>query len=284
MGSTHLVPVSVVIALSLLGCKKRDDDARPPGGALVVASPVEHAPTWYRATIRAADGIESSFLLGLPAPGAPGQAIFRVGGHDVPNTATFDGKTLTIAMAVNQTTVAATLGPDGVLRGSFAASGRMWGSSSLALTATKIAAPTVRALATVAATGAALDLGEPRTVWRLAMSDSGEAKLVIDQTAPGELAAVLYFTTGNIVYLAGDGRGDAMVLAGFDGAATYRLELALAADLAHASGTFFGGKRLDWRESLGATRGAEFALAIDTRPTQPGVRIGFPNQPELAAL
>ena len=286
MDSPRVLATSALVALALLGCKRESEhhpQAIAPSPAHD-ADTVEHAPAWYRATVRAADGVESPFLLGVPAAGAPGQAIFRVGSHDVENAATFDGKTLTVAMAVNQTTVAATLGPDGVLRGSFAASGPMWGSSSLALTATKIAAPTVSALATAGTAGTALDLGEPRTVWRLAMSGSGEAKLVVDQTAPGELVAVMYFATGNIVYLAGDGRGDAIVLSGFDGAATYRLELAVVADRAHASGKFFGGKRLDWRETLSATRGADFALAIDTRPTQPGVKIGFPNQPELAAL
>ncbi|MEO7731997.1 MAG: TlpA disulfide reductase family protein, partial [Kofleriaceae bacterium] len=234
--------------------------------------------------VRAADGVEVPFLLGVPAPGAPGQAIFRVGGHDVQNAATFDGKALKVALAVHQTTVDATLDPDGTLRGTFATTGRAWGASSIPLAATKIAAPTVSALATVAATGAALDLGEPRTVWRLAMSDSGVGKLVIDQPAAGELTGLLSLATGNLIYLAGNGRDHTIVLTGFDGTSGYRLELALGADHASASGKFFGGERLDWRETLNATRGAEFDLAIDTRPTRPGVRIGLPNQPELAAL
>jgi len=288
MGSTHRVmvmPASMIIALSLLGCKQHETESRPHAeGSAEAHRTVDHAPTWYRATIRSADGVESPFLLGVPAPGAPGTAIFRVGSHDIENPATFDGTTLTVAMPVNQTTVSGTLGADGVLRGSFAAAGPRWGSSSLALTATRIAAPMLSALATADTPGAALDLGEPRTVWRLAMSDSGEAKLVVDQRAPGELVAVMYFTTGNIVYLAGDGRGDAIVLSGFDGAATYRLELAVVADRTHATGKFFGGKRLDWRETLGATRGADFALALDAKPTQPGGKVGFPNLPELAAL
>jgi thiol-disulfide isomerase/thioredoxin len=289
MGRRHL---SVLIALSLLGCKRTRDDAPPaPLAAPVLATPdaglarvAEPAPTWYRATVRAADGVEVPFLLGVPAPDVPGEAIFRVGGHDVRSAATFDGKTLNIPLAVHQTTVDATIDPAGVLHGTFATTGRAWGASSIPLTATKIAAPSVAVLEPAGGTGPALDLGAPRTVWRLAMSDSGVAKLVIEQPRPGELTGLLSLATGNLIYLAGTARGDAIVLSGFDGTSGYRLALALDAGHARAGGTFVGGERLDWRETVSATRGAEFALAIETRPVRPGVKIGLPNQPELAAL
>jgi hypothetical protein len=220
-------------------------------------------------------------------PDVPGEAIFRVGDHDVRSAATFDGKTLTIPLSVHQTSVAATVGADGALTGTFTATGRVLGNASLPLTATKIAAPTVGALATMgttAAEGVALDLREPRTVWRLAMRDSGVAKLVVEQTAPGELTAVMFLETGNIIYLAGSGRGDAIVLCGFDGTSGYRLELTLGADQTRARGTFFGGDRLDWRETLTATRGAEVTLAVQPKLARPGVRVGLPDHPELAAL
>jgi thiol-disulfide isomerase/thioredoxin len=290
MGRAHL---SVLIALSLLGCKE-ERAAAPPAPVVVAPAVVApaarapdvapRAPTWYRATVRAADGVEVAFLLGVPAPDAPGEAIFRVGGHDVRSAATFDGKALNIPLAVHQTTVAAALDPGGVLHGTFATTGRAWGASSIPLTATAIAAPAVAVLDTAGGTGAALDLGAPRTVWRLAMSDSGVAKLVVEQPRPGELTGLLSLATGNIIYLAGTARGDAIVLCGFDGTSGYRLELALDAGHARARGKFFGGERLDWRETLSATRGAEFALAMQTRPARPGIKVGLPNQPELAAL
>jgi thiol-disulfide isomerase/thioredoxin len=301
MRSTHL---SVVVALSLLGCKRDvepqahapvtaasqdagaagDASAASAAGAASDAAVAERGPTWYRAVVRAADGVDVWFFLGVPAPGAPGQAVFKVGGHEVRSAATFDGKSLSVPLAVHQTAVEGTVGQDQILRGNFTTSWRAWGASSIPLTATPVAAPTTSALATVEQAGAELDLGQPHSVWRLAMSDSGAAKLVIDQIAPGELSALLFLGTGNIIYLAGNARGDAVVLCGFDGTSGYRVELTLGADRARARGKFFGGHRLDWRETLTATRGADFTLAAQPKVTRAGAKIGLPNQPALAAL
>ncbi|TMQ04427.1 MAG: TlpA family protein disulfide reductase [Deltaproteobacteria bacterium] len=244
----------------------------------------DRGPTWYRAVIRASDGVDAWFFLGVPAAGAPGQAIFKVGGHEVRSDATFDGKTLHVPLAVHQTAVEGTLGPDGVLHGTFTTSWRAWGASSLPLTATLVAAPAPGALATVASDAAAIDLGQPHSVWRVAMKESGVGKLTIDQTAPGDFAGMLLLDTGNIIYVAGNGRGDTLALCGFDGTSGYRLELAVAADRKHARGKFFGGHRLDWRETLTATRGADFTLAVKAKGARNRVKISLPDQPALAAL
>ena len=292
----------VLVALVLLGCKREREphphvpvtapapaDAHGAAAAPVPAGShdagvADHGPTWYRAVIRTSDGVGAWFFLGVPAAGAPGQAIFKVGGHEVRSDATFDGKALRIPLAVHQTAVEGTLGPDGILRGTFTTSWRAWGTSSLPLTATPVAAPAPSALATVSADAAALDLGQPHGVWRLALHESGVGKLVLDQTSPGDFAGLLFLDTGNIIYLAGNGRGGAIVLCGFDGTSGYRLELTLGADRTHARGRFFGGHRLDWREALTATRGADFALAAKPKAARKGGKIGLPDLPELAAL
>jgi hypothetical protein len=255
MASDHL---TVLVAFSLLGCKR---EAAPESHAPVTA-PVpaasldagvaDRGPTWYRAVIRATDGVEVLFFLGVPEPSASGQAVFKVGSHEVRSEATFDGKILKIPHAVHQTAVDGAVGPDGILRGSFSTSWRAWGASSIQLTATKVEAPTSGTLATVASDAAVLDLGALRTVWRLTMQESGVAKLVVHQIAPGDFAGLLLLDTGNIIYVAGNGRGDAVVLSGFDGTAGYRVELALGADRTQARGKYFGGHRLDWREALTA--------------------------------
>lgn len=284
----------VLATLSLLACKREvapvpaPAPAAPPAAVAqgAVAAPphaAEAGPTWYRAVVRASDGVEARFFLGVPPAHASGQAVFKVGSHEVRGDATFDGKALRVPLAVHQTAVEGTVDPDGTLRGSFTTSWRAWGASSLPLTATPVAAPETSALATVGA-GAALDLGQPHSVWRVALRDSGPARLVIDQTAPGDFAARLMLDTGNIIYLAGNGRGDAIVLCGFDGTSGYRLELTLGADHARGRGQFFGGHRLDWREALTATRGPDFTLAIKPKATRPGVKIGLPDHPALAAL
>jgi thiol-disulfide isomerase/thioredoxin len=279
----------VLTTLSLLACKREvapAPAAAPP--ALAAQDAAAHPgaasadPTWYRAVVRASDGVEAIFLLGVPPAHAPGQAVFKVGGHEIRGAAAFDGKTLRVPFAVHQTAVEATVEPDGTLRGSFTASWRALGASSLPLTATPVAAPETRALATIPSSAAPLDLGQQRSVWRVAFHDSGPARLVIDQAAPGDLAARLMLDTGNIIYLAGNGRGDAMVLCGFDGTSAYRLELTLGTDLAR--GRLLAGPHFDWRETLTATRGPDFTLAVKPRAARPGIKIGLPDHPALAAL
>lgn len=280
---------TLVLAVSLLACSKDSPPERAapstsrPVSEVVLPPAVASSPSWYRAVVRAAD-VEVAFFLGVPAPGVPGEAIFRVGGHEVRSAATFDGTTLRIPLTVHQTTVEATVNPDGTLTGTFATTWRAWGASSIPLTATKVDAPTPAALATVGAAGDPIDLGEARSVWKLAMSDSGLAKLVIQQTAPGELEGILFLDTGNINYLAGTARGDALALHGFDGTSAYRIDLTLDADRKNARGQFFGGHRLDWRETVTATRGKEFVLAIAPEASRRGTKIALPDRPELAAL
>jgi len=275
---------AVLVALALCGCK-RDDEPRPAPPPVVArdAGAVATAaaePTWYRAIIRAPSGVEARFFLGV----APGQAILKVGAHEVHNAATFDRATLSIPFTVYQTAVDATAGSDGALTGAFSTRWRAWGASSLPLAATKVAAPTTSALATAGSDGAPIDLGEPRTIWRLAMSESGVAKVVVTQTAPGDFEGLMFLDTGNLIYLAGNGRGDALVLTGFDGTSGYRLELALDGARARARGAMTMGHRLDSRETLTATRAADFALASKPKGAKPHVKVGLPDLPQLAAL
>lgn len=277
---------TVLIALSLLGCKQdkaRDRAEAPAPVPQDVRAPTPDVePSWYRAVVRVAD-VEVAFFLGVPAPGVPGEAIFRVGRREVRSAATFDGTTLRVPLTVHQTAVEAKRTDDETLVGTFSTTWRAWGASSIPLTATKVDAPTPRVLATVV-TGDVIDLGAARTTWKLATSESGVAKLVIHQTSPGELEGTLFLDTGNIIYLAGTARGDAVSLHGFDGTSAYRLDLTLDADRKRARGEFFGGHRLDWREKLTASRGEEFVLAVAPEATRRGTKIGLPDRPELSAL
>src|SRR6476619_6042050 len=119
MRSPHL---SVAVVLSLLGCKREVElpahapvtaashDAGAAGDAAAVAAAAaidagvaERSPTWYRAVVRAADGVEVGFFLGVPPPGATGQAVFRVGGHEGRSAATFDGTQLHVPLPAHQT-------------------------------------------------------------------------------------------------------------------------------------------------------------------------------------
>ena len=288
----------LLFVLVVVGCKreeKRDPATIAPApqvaapsmsgsGSAGAAIAPRTAPTWYRAVVRGADGVEAYFFLGLPAPGAGGEAIFKVGRDEIRAAATFDGTTLKVPLDVHQTAIDATIGEDGALTGTFSASWRAWGASSLPLVGARVDAPTPGTLATVTGEGPPVELGEPRTAWRVTMTDSGAAKLVVTQTAPGELEGVLSLDTGNNIALAGNGRGDTVVLSGFDGTAAFRLELTLAADRKAARGRLFAGHKFDWREELTATRGPDFVFSPKAKGRKPGAKIGLPDLPELAAL
>jgi thiol-disulfide isomerase/thioredoxin len=259
----------LVVLAALVGCKG-STEPRP--------APAPGGPTWYRATVRAPDGVEARFFIGLPAAGAPRLATYKVGRYEMQNAMTFDGTTLAIPIPVHEASLDAHVVAPGKLEGTFTMAWRTWGASSLPLTADEVAQPTIAALETLPATGPALDVGAPHSVWKVEMPDSGVAKLELDQVAPGELDAMLTFDTGNFVYLAGDGRGDEAVLTGFDGTSVYRLELTLDAKRAAARGTFFAGHKLDWREALTATR-APVEIAAKVKATDPRAPIELPPLP-----
>jgi len=275
--------VAFAIALVLVACSRSEPAAQhKPEPAATAAMPMPSAPTWYRAVVTSADNVEAVFLLRVPA--GKGTATFKVGSHEVTTEATFEGGTLQIPMAVHQTVVVAKAQPDGSLVGTFVTTWRAFGASTLPLRATLITVPTTAALATVASKGPVVDVGEARTTWKLAMTESGEAKLALIETAPGSFDGMVSLDTGNLIYVSGNGVGDAIVMTGFDGTSGYRVELALSKDRATATGTLVGGHRLDWRETLTAKRGADFTLALKPRATKVNGKIVLPASPELADL
>lgn len=96
--SVTVATLSVLIVVSLLGCRREVEPethasgtAPAPVARLDAGAAGERA--WYRAIVRAADGVEARFVLRVPAPGAPGQSLIKVGDHELGSDATFDGKT-----------------------------------------------------------------------------------------------------------------------------------------------------------------------------------------------
>jgi hypothetical protein len=286
----------VVALLVLIACKRGGEPKPtpaatpappPPDAVLAVAAaaappsaPPDAAPRWYRAVARAPDGIEAPFYLGV----APRQVTFKIGSREVRDDATFDGKTLAAHLAIYQTAFDLAVQPDGTLAGTFSSSWRAQGATSLPLTATPVDSPALGTLGTVAGDAPRLDLGEPQTAWRLATSESGLAKMELHQVAPGELEGVLSFDNGNIVYVAGNARGDRAILTGFDDTSGYRLELLFDRHRKRAHAKWFAGAHFDWRETATATRGKDFALKLKLRPARAGAKVGLPALPELANL
>lgn len=281
----------VLVALCSAACKKEPPGEAPkpvtPSDAATATATADASPRveekWYRASVAAPDGIEAWFFLSTPASGT-GTAKFRTGVHDVTAGASVEGNKLSIPIPIHQTNIEATIGADGTLAGTFTIE---WGAidkSSIPLKAAPVAAPSIAALATVPAEGTPLDLGAPKTFWKVQMKDSGIAKLVLDQRAPGEFEGALDIDTGNTVYMAGNARGKTAVLTGFDGTAGYRVELTFDDKAQSATGKYFAGPRFDWRETFTAKRGEDFVRTLKPRPTKPGVKVKLPDHPELAKL
>lgn len=280
----------VLVALCSAACKKEPAGEPPkpvtPSDAAVTiadAAAPRVEERWYRASVTAPDGVEAWFFLSTPSSGT-GTAKFRTGVHDVTSGASALGTKLSIPIAIHQTNIEATIGADGALAGTFSIE---WGAidkSSIPLKATPVPAPSIAALATLPADGTPLDLGAPKTFWKVQMKDSGIAKLVLEQRAPGELEGALDIDTGNTVYVAGNARGKAAVLTGFDGTAGYRIELTFDDKAQTATGKYFAGPRFDWRETFTAKRGEDFVRTLKPRPTKPGVKVKLPDHPALAKL
>jgi thiol-disulfide isomerase/thioredoxin len=289
VGWRHLV----VCAVAVLGCKKAGDSeqkstptgsAQPQSPVAVDAAAAAVEPSWYRAVVKAPDGIEAVFFIGLPGGSGPQKATYKIGRYEMKNDMTFDGKKLSITIPVMEASVEATETAPGTLTGTFTTAWRTWGPGTLPLTATKVAAPTPATLATVDMTAGALDLGEPRTVWKLAMPDAGTVKLTVDQTEPGSFDAMMELDSGNLIYLAGNGSGNALVMTGFDGTSVYRLDLELDKARKAAKGKFAGGHKFDWRETVTAARTSDFVVKLKAKAKVAKGKLELPKEPGLEAV
>jgi len=293
---SYLAPTLLVVAAA--ACR---DKAPPPAPAPAPTSPpaVAAAPldataiavdaaasdeprAWYRATLLAKDKTETSFLLGLP-PAGGASVIFRSGTHDVRVPATREANRLSVPLPVHSTTLDVTLNAEGTSgTGTFASTSKVFGTGSLPVALTALDAPSTKALATVPA-GTPLDLGEPTTVWRVALSERGTARLEVHQLEPGVFEATMLAETGKYDYVAGTGAGNSMVLTGFDGTSGYRLALTLAPDKKSAKGSWSLGYQVDWKQTATAKRGPDFVLKLKNEATT-GRPVKLPDMPELAAL
>ncbi len=257
----------------------RDDKTPPVSVPADVAAPatLQHAasgPVWYRAVLTGSDGSEFPFFLRLPSIGNPDRAVIKVGDYETATEAAVDGKSVRVLFNVSKTALEAKVEANGALDGVFVASWKGLGPSSMKLSATRVDAPDLAALATVSGETPS-DLGNDPSVWRLVLSDKTVGKLRVTQVGPGNFKAILSTDAGDIVYLAGNGRRSEMVLTGFDGTTPTRVGFMLGPDKKTSKGTYQAGDKLDSRETFTATRGPDFELKPTLRPTRPGVKISM---------
>lgn len=157
----------------------------------------------------------------------------------------------------------------GALTGAWRSTSKPWGETEVKLTAKEVAGPDASGLFEME--GVPVDLGEATTVWRVKTAESGDAKVVLEQTSPGGFFATIYFESGNIVHMGGTARGDEVRLGAFDGTSPYLLTAKLAADRKSFAGRWTSGQKMDWREDVTATRGPDFELRPKVRPKTKGI-------------
>lgn len=238
----------------LMAACTRDDDAKP-----VVPKDTELA--WHRTVMTGADASEVAFMLGVPR-GKGAVAVVVSGTERGIGKVKREGDALRVEFPLYFSSLVLTPVAGGAgYTGRYEITSPSWGDGQIPLRATPAAAPTIAEQATLSATaGAPLDLREPRTVWRMQLGEL-TTKLVLDQRAPGEISATMYMDHGNVVYFSGSARGDRVLLAGFEGASPFSLDLTLDAERKTAKGMWRAGHVLSWREEITGARVADFDLA-----------------------
>ncbi|HVK83611.1 MAG TPA: TlpA disulfide reductase family protein [Kofleriaceae bacterium] len=271
--------LALVVILGIIAGCKEEVPAKPPPPQVPTPASKAGEPSWYRGVLQAKQG-EFQFLMRLPAPGTDGIALLKNGRDELERPAMWTGDRVRFELPVFQTAVSGTRDASGALAGVFESHSRSWGASSIPWTATPIAGPDLTLLATVPG-GAPIDLGAESTEWKLEMEEEGTVRMQLAQVAPGNFEATVMFANGNYSYLAGNGRGDRMVLTAFDGIGAMRLALTLSPDRATVTGEWLSGQHLDWRARVTGNRATSVTLT-SSQPSPHGKRIELPQLADLA--
>jgi hypothetical protein len=262
---------AVLLALAACDCRGQADEADPDGVPI---------GGWYRAEIRADDGAAVPFFLSLPADHEARNARIVNGEQEIAAEHVWSGARLDLEVPIYRTHIEAGAQPGGVLEGSYHHESLAFGDSELSFAATPIDAPDPEArfsLTAEAPQGEHEDSLEaaPFDRWRLTFDDTGDAELRIEGRGETAIGAVLRLDNGNAIYLAGNRRGDALALSGFDGSSLYLLEATIAGDRLEA--TWRAGPGLAWRERVTGVADADFQLRVDIALAPDVFRLPIPE-------
>jgi thiol-disulfide isomerase/thioredoxin len=280
--------VAAAILLVLVACKKEQAASRVEGSGpppLAEAAPRAGELTWQRAVMTGSDGSAVAFLLGLPPDGA-GEAVVVSGTERTSGVVSRVGTALRVEFPIYFSTLLLEPSANGGFEGHYEIASPAWGDGRMPLRATPIAAPTLAALATLS-DGAPIDLAEPRTVWRMKLGELA-IKLVLDQRAPGEIDGTMFFDNGNVAYFGGSARGDRILLAGFEGASPFSLDVRIDVARRHVEGTWRAGHLLGWKEAIVGERARDFELGatikLDGKPFSHPLLAGLDGKPVIVEL
>ncbi|HKE13338.1 MAG TPA: TlpA disulfide reductase family protein [Kofleriaceae bacterium] len=224
---------------------------------------------WYRAAFVPEGSPEIPIYLQLPAAGSSGTGKVVNGQHEADVDAAWTGKDLKVSFPLYHASINATADAQGRLSGSWQVESKTWGAGLVPFHAEPTDAPAPeQRFDQKTLPGQPIDLGEATTVWRAKFPESGVAKITMHQPAPGVFNATVLFTTGNVVYLAGNGRGKQVHMSAFIGLSLYLLTAELDAKKKTLTGKWISGPRLEWREAFKAGRGKDFEVPIAVKTQQ----------------
>ena len=282
-----LLALALFAAVSIApsACSKSSEQAPPADDSAKATDPAEKPPVakaapgqWYRAVFSPEDTPEIPIYLQLPAPGTTGTGKVVNGGHEAEFDASWSGKDLKIAFPLFHALINATADAKGELSGTWQVESRTWGSGLLPFRASPVDSPAPeKRFDSESLPGEPIDLGQATTYWRAEFPESGTVKFVIHQVAPGVFNATVQFPTGNLVYLAGNGRGSELRMSALIGLSIYILSAKVEKDMKSMTGKWISGPHLAWREAMKAKRGQDFELPISVKTKREGQLFSMPQ-------
>ncbi len=272
MPSARLM-LALVAATAANACTRSSDTAdKPPEKS------DKGAGRWYRAVFTLPDAPEIPVYVQLPAAGAAGTGKLVTGQSEAEFQATWTGNDVAIAFPLVHATIDATVDAQGNLGGAWKVASKSWGAGQVSFRARPVDGPAPEhRFDAQNLPGEPIDLGQPTTVWRATFPESGTVKMTLRQPSPGVFDATIQFPTGNVAYLAGNGRGEEIRLSSMLGLSLYLLTAKLDAGKKVLAGTWMSGPQLGWRENFEAARADDFSVAIDVKTEKPGQRLDMPQ-------
>jgi thiol-disulfide isomerase/thioredoxin len=262
--------LALLVAAAACACSRSSDTADGAAG--------EGATRWYRAVFMPPDTPEIPVYLQLPTSGSNGSGKIVTGQSQAELEVSWNGQAVTIAVPLVHASIEATADTAGNLRGAWKVASKSWGAGEVPFRARVVDGPSPeKRFDEGVLPGDPIDLGAPTTVWRARFPQSGAVKLTLRQSSPGVFDATVHFPTGNVAYLAGNGRGQEIRLSSVIGLSLYFLTAKVGADGKTLVGTWMAGPQLGWREALAAERAEDFAVGVELKTEAPRQRLEMPQ-------
>ena len=256
-----------VVALALVGCSKKEQPEQgaakttttpAPAAADAAAAKVQYG--WFRGVLQLKDENRVPFLLFLPAPGSADPPLIVNGEEQIKIAATWDAEGVKIHPLELQvdpypSEIAAQIKTPTSLEGTWHRYNPFWGALDIPFTAEHLQGPNAGERFPGAA--AAGTLPSFAGVWKVELEKRGHAIAELEQTTDGVVTGYIRPERfGDSQNLAGNVRGDKLLLSTFDGRSGATSIIAHLTPDGHLEGTVDIADK--FTEKLTATRDASY--------------------------